>query len=225
MAGGAGALLLRRHRLREAVHVQAQAALAGDVGGEIRRKAVGVVEPEHRLARNLLVREVGDDVLEDAQPLLQRVGEAFLLGLQHPLDMLLPGAQFRIGIAHLRHQRRNQAVKERLLLAELVTVADRTTNDAALHVAAALVARGDAVQHQEGGGADMIGDHAQGLVVAVSTAGGRGRRIDEGAEQVDVVIAVHALHDRGQTLEPHARIHRRMRQRRQLAARHRDRTA
>ena len=54
LAGSASTRALRIHRRLETRLVDGQAALARDVGGEVHREAVGVVEPEHGLARNHL---------------------------------------------------------------------------------------------------------------------------------------------------------------------------
>jgi hypothetical protein len=62
-------------------------------------------------------------------------------------------------------------VEERRLLAQLVAVADGAAHDAALHIAAAFVAGDHAVAHQERRSADVVGDHAQALVVQVGHAG------------------------------------------------------
>ena len=51
LAGGPGPFALRRHLPLEPLHVQPHAPFTGDVGGQIHREAVGVVEAEYRLAR------------------------------------------------------------------------------------------------------------------------------------------------------------------------------
>ena len=118
-----------------------------------------------------------------------------------------------IGVAHQAHQIGHQLVEERGLLAQLVAVADGAAHDAALHVAAAFVAGDHAVAHQEGGGADVVGNHAQALVVQVGNAGFAGCGLDELVEDVDFVVAVHVLQDGSQALQAHAGVHARRRQR------------
>ena len=56
---------LRFHGAVEAALVDAQASFASDIGGHVRRKAVGVVELEHRLAWDLprAFRQVADGVV------------------------------------------------------------------------------------------------------------------------------------------------------------------
>ncbi len=78
-------------------------------------------------------------------------------------DARLRRAQLGIGVAHRAVEVGDQLVEERLLLPELVAVADRAADDPAQHVAAALVAGDHAVDDQERAGADVVGDHAQRL--------------------------------------------------------------
>ena len=72
----------------------------------------------------------------------------------------LSRVQLGIRAAHLPVEILDQRVEERLLLAELVAVADRATDDPAQHVAAAFVAGDHAVDDQERARADVVGDHA-----------------------------------------------------------------
>ena len=65
----------------------------------------------------------------------------------------------------------------------------------------------------------MIGDHLERRAVKIARAGGRGRRLDQGLEQIDIVIAVHALHHRRHALETHTGVYRRPGQRAQRAVR------
>ena len=64
---------------------------------------------------------------------------------------------FRVRLAHLFDQRRNQFVEKRLVLAEFVAVADGAAHDAAQDVAAPFVAGQDAIDHEEDGSADVVG--------------------------------------------------------------------
>ena len=98
-------------------------------------------------------------------------------------------------------------MKERRLFAQLVAMANGAADDAALHVAAAFVGRHHAVTHQKRGGADVVGDHAQALVVQVFFAGLARGSIDQRVKDVDLVVAVHMLQDGGQSLQAHAGVH------------------
>ena len=63
----------------------------------------------------------------------------------------------------------------------------------------------------------MIGDHPQRAGVQIGRAGRFGSGPDQVLEQIDLVVAVDALHHRCQPLQPHAGIHRGLGQRRQGA--------
>ena len=85
-------------------------------------------------------------------------------------------------------------------------MAHGAAHDAAEHIAAALVRGQDAIGDQKGGRAQMVGDDpVRGALGPVRIDAGQvGAGADEGAEEVDVVIVVHALEDGGDALEPHA---------------------
>jgi hypothetical protein len=80
---------------------------------------------------------------------------------------ILGGHQFRVGFAHDGGQIGDQFVEEGGLATQLVAVADGAADDAAQHVAAAFVAGNDAVDDQEGTGADVVGDDLEGVVAGV----------------------------------------------------------
>ena len=182
LAGGAGALALRLHLAVEARLVHFQGALARDIRGQVERETVGIVELEQQVAGNQLAVELVDGLVEDAHTLLYGLGETRLLHLEYALDVLLGPAQLRVGLAHLFVQGVHQGIKERLLLTQLVAVADGTTDDPAQYIAPPFVAGQHAVHHQEGAGTDVIGDHAQRLGLQVFGAGGLGRRLDQRLE-------------------------------------------
>ena len=96
-------------------------------------------------------------------------------------------------------------------------MAQGAADDPAQHVAAALVGRQHAIDDQEGTGADVVGDHAQRLVLQVGGGGQLGRMPDQGLEDVDLVVGMHVLQDRRQPLQAHAGVHAWRRQRYQAA--------
>ena len=122
-------------------------------------------------------------------------------------------AQLGIGVTHHPIEVGDQPVEERRFLPELVAVADGPADDPAQHVAAAFAAGDHAVDDQERAGADVVGDHAQAGRQIVLRAGLAHRGADQVLEQVDLVIGVHVLQHRGQPLEAHPGVHRRLRQR------------
>ena len=66
-------------------------------------------------------------------------------------------------------------------------------------------------------GADVIRDDAQAAVGEIAGVEQRGRGLHQVLEQVDVVVVGDALHHRRHALETRARVHGRLRQRRELA--------
>lgn len=121
--------------------------------------------------------------------------------------------EFGIGFAHFGDERVDELVEERSAGAELVAVANGAAADAAQHVGAAFVARNDAVGHREGAGADVVGDHLEGRRAvfdrdfrdALHRGLGGGEKV---LKEVDVVVRVNALQNRGDAFEPHARVDR-----------------
>jgi len=215
LAGIAGATLLLLHGGIEAGHVHRQPALARDVGGQVDREAVGVVEPERIGTRDHAIGHARGNVVEDAHARIQRLGEALFLGLECTLDQFAGSRQFRIGIAHQLGQRTDHLVEEGLAHAQHPAMAQRATDDTAQHIAPALVGRQDAIDDQEATGADVVRDHAQRLVLEVGRTGQLRSLADQALEQVDLVVGVDMLQDRGQTLQPHASVDARRRQRHQ----------
>src|SRR5688572_6548936 len=217
LAGRPGTLALRRHFLLEPGLVDRKPPLACDVGGEVDREAVGVIELEHGFAGDGLALHLADRTFEQRHAVFERLRKALLFLFQHARDVRFAFRQLRVSRAHLGRERRHQRVEERLFLAELVAVADCAADDAPEHVAAAVIAGSDAVDDEEGAGADMVRDHAQAgarRVLGVSRFDGGP---DEIPEQVDVVVGVHALHHGSGALEAHAGVDRGLRKRSQLA--------
>ncbi len=190
--------------------------------GEIEREAIGVVKRKRGDAvEHVALLERLARLIEDGQAALERVAEAGFLEFQRLGDQRLGAMQFRIGLAHLAHQHRNEPPHQRLLGAEQFGVAHGAAHDAAKHVAAALVRRQHAVGDQERTRPQMVGDDAvRGLALALGVdAGEVGDRLDQRGEHVDLVIVVGALQHRGHALEPHAGVDRGPRQVDALAAR------
>ena len=162
LAGGARLVLLAGHRDIEPGGVRGHAALATDVGGQVEREAVGVVQLERGFAiQRGTLGQRAQRRFEDGHAVFDRREEALLLLSQHVHHLLLRRSQIRVGDAHLRDQVRHHAVEECGARAQLVAVADGAADDAAQYIAAAFITRDDAVGDQEGAGADVVGQHLQ----------------------------------------------------------------
>ena len=206
---GLGALAL--HGRIEPGEIDGHAARAQRILGEIERKAVGVVQPERGCPGQLSARaQVRGRLLEQAQTALERVAKARLLELQHFGDQRLRTHQLGEGLAHLGDQHRHEAPHQRLARTKHVGVAHGAAHDPAQHVAAPFVRGHDAVGDQERAGAQVIGDHlVRGAVRAGRTRAGQLlARLDDAAEQIDVVVVVQPLEHRRDALEAHAGVNR-----------------
>ena len=210
------------HRGREAVGIHTHAARAQHVLREVEREAVGVVELEGDVARELVaLAEAARGFVEQLEAAVEHRLEARLFELQRFGRQRRRAHDFGEGLAHRVDERGDQLVQQRLLAADDVRVAHRAAHDPAQHVAAALVRRQHAVGDQEDGRAQMVGDHA--VRDRVRPVGGDvrgiGRSEDDPAHQVDVVVVVLALQHGRDALQPHARVDRGFGQRDALARR------
>ena len=210
-AGSPPPILLLAHGRLEAIHVGGKAPFSGDIGAEVRREAVGVVQLEDQIAGQRLALQIGDGFFQHLHALLEGFRKALLLPGQHGLHMGLALDQLRVGIAHLCGQNFRQAMEERPGDAQLVPVAQGAADDAAQNIGAILVAGGDAIGHQEDAGAQVVGDHPQGGIgqrlPPDANAGELGGPLHQAAEQVDLEIAMHPLQNRGHAFQAHAGIH------------------
>ena len=145
--------------------------------------------------------------LQHFHAVLQRLGEALLLRLEHLGDALLRPRQLRIGLPHHARQVRDEAVEERLGASELVAVADGAADDAAKHVSASFVSGYDAVHDKKRARTDVIGDHVQRIVREVFRPRLPRRSAYQVPEQVDLVVRVHALENGCDPLQAHPRVH------------------
>ena len=214
VGGFLGPLPLLLHQGFETGFVDAQLAITQYVGGQIRRETVGIVQLEHHFARQHLgIAQLCNGIFQQLQAATQGAGKLLFFQPQYLLDHGALGIQLRVGIGHLLAQRAYQGVEERLFGTQLATMAHGTTNDTTQHIAPAFVGRHDTVGDQEGTGTNVVGNHAQRLVVQIFGADGLGRRLDQCLEQVDFVVGMHALQYGGDTLQPHTGIDRRLGQR------------
>src|SRR5262245_35463522 len=133
---------------------------------------------------------------------------------------------FQLGerATHLFDKDRHELVNERLAQLEiLITKADRPADDASQHRVALLGSRPRPVANRESRHAEMIRDDSKAYVVevvqpsAVRAAGQLPNRIENGCENIRVVIARLPLEDGSDALEAHASIDVLRRQRCQCA--------
>ena len=213
--GTARTLALLVHGLVKALFVEIEAVLVQDLFRELPREAERVVEAETDLTRQLVLAvslEALDLCVEQLHALVERCGEAVFLDADDLLDVVVLGDELAevAGIAVDLDDGVNGALEELALDAEHAAVADGAAQDAAQHVAAALVRRQDAVHDHDGHGARVISDDLQRdvrlLVLAVLDARDLGRVLDDRVEQIRLEVRLLVLHDGREALEAAARI-------------------
>lgn len=133
------------------------------------------------------------------------------------LDAAEIGGELRVGRRHQVADNLHELAHHRLLGAEQAGRAHDATQQAAQHVAAAVVAGVDAVGDQHGAGARVVGDHPEPHVVLVRDAVGPAGQllglVDDRAEQVGLVDVVDALQQERDALDAHAGVDVLLRQR------------
>ena len=207
----------------EALLVDGHVLLGGDLAREVEREAVGVVQLEGDLGRQLGAGVAGaaQGLLEDAHALVERAAEAHLLLVHDAADLGLRVDELRIRAAHLLDDRVGERREERLLDADRHGLLHGAADDAPQHVVAAVVAGQHAVHDEERGAARVLGHGAQG-----AGDGGRGRRLHAGQlraalhqrlEEVGLEHVGDALRDAGDALQAHAGVDAALGQRREAA--------
>ena len=222
--GLARARPLLGHGALEPGLVQRESVVRGDVPQQIHRKPVGIVESEDLRPRDgrgplgFLLLHHG---LHQAESGPQRVAEPLLLGQRHAGHMLPRLGEIGVGSVHQVHHPTGHRGHERLVQTEQPPVTEAAPQDAAQHIAAALVAGQDAVGHQKRRGASMIRDDPQGDVRLGAGAVPDPAQIlhagDDRPQEVGVEVARHALQHGRQPLQPGAGVDAGTRQRRQHA--------
>mmetsp|Transcript_22201 Transcript_22201/g.59911 ORF Transcript_22201/g.59911 Transcript_22201/m.59911 type:complete len:260 (-) Transcript_22201:987-1766(-) len=222
--GGRATLLLGLLEERlELGRVHHEALLLGHELREVHGEAERGVERVHVLARHGgALGELGRAAGELLDALVQRARELLLLLAQHLHHALGLGPQLGEGVRHEVHECGHELVEEAgWSLEDLRTVAHGAPEDAAEHVAAALVGGERPVGDGEGEGADVVGHHAVGHVHEVRVLGAHLARVGaqlvsahhsadgvkELLEHVDVVVGALAEEHGGHALEAHARVH------------------
>src|ERR1700690_3274684 len=85
-------------------------------------------------------------------------------------------------------------------------MSDRAPNDASQYITTTLIGRYHSINDQERARADVVRDHAQTGGIEILRTGDFRRGADQRLEQIDVIVAVHTLHDRRDTIKAHAGI-------------------
>ncbi len=205
---GLGLVALLLHEAAEAVLVHGEPLLGGHLQGQVDREAPGVVEQERLVPGEDLAASglgLGDRGLQDVGAALEGLEEGGLLGEGDHLDALALGDQLRVLLPHRVDHDVDEVLDDRPGGAQEAHVADGSAHDAAQHVAATLVAGGDAVTDEHHGRAHVVGDDAEGdvraVLGAVADAGQLGGPVHDDAQGVGLVHVLHALQDHREAFE------------------------
>ena len=217
LATGAARLLgpppLDAHVLLELGRIDGQALLGGELGGEVEREPVGVVQLEDHLAGELGLAPPlrgGDLVLQAGQPPAQRVVEAGLLAGDDPLDQVRAAGHLGVvGTVEVDGHAR-QLGEQRPVDAEQPRPADRPADEPAQHVAPTLVGGKDAVGDEQSHRPGVVGQHPQAHVGRGALAVGGTRDLLGGLqdrrEQVGLERGRDVLEDGGDPLQARRRV-------------------
>ena len=236
LRAGSAAVALFGESSLEAVALDLDAVLGGELDGQVDREPVRVMELErHRTGKSrraggqilrppadhpwlcVARHEPGDLCFEQLRAGVECPGELRLLAGDDAQDLVAPRNEVRVGLTHDLDDDRGGLGHERFPPSEKSSVTDRPAEELPEHVSAALVRGQDVVGDEEGHRPGMIGDHliaepfgleGVGIVPEEVAHPGVDRR-----EQVRVVVGRDLLEDAGQAFQPQPGIHARKRQR------------
>ncbi len=161
------------------------------------------------------------DLLEETHAARERLGEALFLASQHLADTRAVRLELRVPLAHLVDD--DVGEPPQVVEPDLPRLLDGAADDAAEDVTPALVRRDDAVADEAGHPAPVVGEDAMGLRRGfVRVPRNAALLLDPGHDRLVAVGLVdgargHLLHDRRESLDPHARVDVLLRERRQRA--------
>ena len=177
--------------------------------GKVERKTVSVVELEGDIAWEFFT--AGDFFglfLKHFKAAIESEFKALFLGFEGFDDQAFGAAKLRIGLAHFLQQRGEEFAHQRILCAQQVRMAHTAAHNPAQNITASFVRGHDAIGHQEGRAADVIGDDA--VRCAHIAIGINARQVggvfNKAAHNVDGIVIVRAHQGCGNALKAHAGI-------------------
>ena len=93
------------------------------------------------------------------------------LFIQRLLDVSLTLQQLGIGVPHHTRERCDNFVEKNLFNTQSITVTHGAANNPSQDVSATFIGRSHSVNDKKGTGADVVGDHPQGIVLQISRSG------------------------------------------------------
>jgi len=211
--GLTGAGLLFLHLPVESGAVQRHALVLHHLHRQVNGEAVGIVQLESVRAGEgglPLFLVLSQQLIEDSHAAVNGLGEVLLLHPDDLGDIGLPLPQFGIVAFVFVNNGVHHLIQEGLVDAQQLAVAGGPAQQAAQHVAPALVGGQHTVADHEAGGTDMVGDDPEGyvllLALAVAGTGDLRNLIGNVHHGVHIEQRVHILADNSQTLKAHTGI-------------------
>lgn len=204
----ASALTLGFHAALKALHVNFHTTIGAHFLGNLDREAVGVVQSKRLLAGKRIALELLECLGQIHLALAKGRAEALLFGKNDAANKLAIVDDFGVHVAHELHDFIDVLIEERAFDAHRVRLLDGAAQQAAQHVAAALVRGKNAVGNHEGDRAAVVRDDAQRLVnIGIGFVFLAGKALAHGnqaAQHVGVVVVRDALHNGHDALQAHA---------------------
>ena len=211
LPGLAGPPALLLHELLELRLVQIHPLLLHHLQGQVNGETVGVVQLKGvRAGEGLvpLLLVAREHLVENFDAAVDGLGEVLLLHPDHLGDIVLPLPQLGVVALVLVDDGAAHQVEEGLVDPQQLAVAGGPAQQAAQHIAPALVGGQHAVADHKHGGADMVGNHPEGHVLlpalAVVGLGDLGHLVGDVHHRVHIEQGSHPLAHAGQPLQPHA---------------------
>ena len=216
-SGIAGTFFLLLHFHVESLFIDSVAVFATNEFGEVEGESVGVEEFEGigtcQLGLSLSLQG-GHAVVEHTDAAVEGAEERVFLFLDDAGDEFALGWKLGIGGAHLGHKRGHKLIDEGLFLVEEgVGKANGTAQNATDDVAGLGIRGQLSISNREADGTDVVGNDAHGhidivlqclLTAIVLLACEALHLLDEGLEDVGIVVGMLALQGAYESLEAHA---------------------
>src|SRR5690606_25081959 len=165
-----GLLALAGHGNVKPGQIHFDIAFAADVGGEVDREPVCVIQGKQRLAIQLAsLAQASQGGFKDLHAVFKLFTHSLYFLAQHLFYPRLIGDQLWLGVPHVLDQILDQAVEERLGLPQLVTMTQGPTYDSAQDITPTFVAGYDTVNNQKPAGAALIGNYLEGAIAQISS--------------------------------------------------------
>ena len=168
------------------------------------------MQHESHIAGEHLTLQVLEGVFQIGLALLQGGAEALLFGQDELALQFAILHDLWVDISHEPHDLIHILIQEGAVNADEMGLHDGPTQQTAQHIPAALIGRQDTVSYHESDRPRVVSHDAQSQVsLTVFAIGDPCQALpyrDEAAQDICLVVGLHALHDGGDALQAHARV-------------------